>query len=78
MAAARRILVRSIHLRRLKKLLEKNPQTEIDWVKSIYHHVFSPGNLQILITRDVFKISKPASAWGIIGAEFGTPNQTRR
>lgn len=77
MTAARRNLVRAIHLRRLRKLLEKEPQTVINWVKSVYRGVFAPGNLRILVTGDVSKIPDPASAWDIIGAEFGAPESSR-
>lgn len=73
MTAARRNLVRAIHLRRLKKLLEKEPQVVIDWIKSVYRGVFAPGNLRILVTGDVSKIPDAVSAWDIIGGEFGAP-----
>lgn len=71
MTVARRNLVRALYLRRIKKLLETEPQVVIDWIKSVYRGVFTPGNLRILVTGDVAKIPDAASAWDIIGKEFG-------
>ncbi|SPN98974.1 related to metalloprotease 1 [Cephalotrichum gorgonifer] len=77
MAAAKRNLVKALHLRRLKKLLEKEPQTVVDWVKSFYRSVFAPGNLRVLVTGDVSKIPNPVGAWDIIGQEFDSSGSSQ-
>lgn len=67
---ARRVLVRAVYLKRLKKLLEAEPQKVIDWVKAVYSGLFTRDNLRILVTGDVSKIPNPVTAWDTITREL--------
>ena len=70
MTLAKRTLVRAVFLKRLKKLLEADPQKVVDWVKTVYRSVFVSGNIRILVTGDVAKIPNPVAVWDIIGKEL--------
>ncbi|CAI4210292.1 unnamed protein product [Parascedosporium putredinis] len=67
---ARRVLVRAVYLKRLKKLLEAEPQKVIDRVKAVYSGLFTRDNLRILVTGDVSKIPNPVTAWDTITREL--------
>ncbi|KAK3325722.1 Metalloenzyme, LuxS/M16 peptidase-like protein [Apodospora peruviana] len=60
---ARRTLVKAVYLRRLKKLLEKEPETVISWFDDLRRSLFTFQNLRVLVTADVAKLANPVAAW---------------
>ncbi|KAK4669403.1 uncharacterized protein QC763_202710 [Podospora pseudopauciseta] len=61
--SAKRTLVKAVYLRRLKKLLEKEPETVLGWFEELRKSLFSFQNLRVLVTADVAKLSNPVAAW---------------
>ncbi|KAL2119425.1 hypothetical protein VTJ04DRAFT_6386 [Mycothermus thermophilus] len=61
--AARRVLVKTVYLKRLRKLLEKDPDTVVSWFESLRKSLFTLDNMRVLVTADVAKLPKRISAW---------------
>ncbi len=61
--AARRTLVKAVYLRRLKKLIEKDPATVLGWFEDLRKSLFTFSNMRVLVTADVARLSAPVSAW---------------
>ncbi|KAK0728025.1 Metalloenzyme, LuxS/M16 peptidase-like protein [Lasiosphaeria miniovina] len=60
---AKRTLVKAVYLRRLKKLLEKEPETVVGWFEELRKSLFTFQNIRVLVTADVAKLPEPVSAW---------------
>lgn len=60
---ARRTLVKAVYLRRLKKLLEKDPETVVSWFEGLRRSLFNFENIRVLVTADVAKLPNPVAAW---------------
>ncbi|KAK3359402.1 Metalloenzyme, LuxS/M16 peptidase-like protein [Lasiosphaeria hispida] len=60
---AKRTLVKAVHLRRLKKLLEKEPETVVSWFEELRRSLFTFQNVRVLVTAEVAKLSNPVAAW---------------
>ncbi|RYP05693.1 hypothetical protein DL764_003618 [Monosporascus ibericus] len=65
---AKRTLVKATYLRRLKKLLEKDPDTVLSWFEEVRKALFTFGNLRILVTADISnsKLPEPVKTWDIL------------
>lgn len=65
---AKRTLVKATYLRRLKKLLEKDPDTVLSWFEEARKALFTFNNLRILVTADISnsKLSDPVKTWDIL------------
>jgi Zn-dependent M16 (insulinase) family peptidase len=61
--AAKRTLVKAVYLRRLKKLIEKEPDTVVAWFEELRKSLFTFDNMRVLVTADVAKLSNPVAAW---------------
>jgi Zn-dependent M16 (insulinase) family peptidase len=61
--AAKRTLVKAVYLRRLKKLLEKEPDTVLSWFEELRKSLFTFDNMRVLVTADVAKLENPVAAW---------------
>jgi Zn-dependent M16 (insulinase) family peptidase len=61
--AAKRALVKAVYLRRLKKLLEKDPETVLPWFEELRKSLFTFDNMRVLVTADVAKLDNPVAAW---------------
>jgi len=61
--AAKRTLVKAVYLRRLKKLLEKEPDTVLSWFEALRKSLFTFDNMRVLVTADVAKLENPVAAW---------------
>ncbi|GAB1314124.1 Peptidase M16 inactive domain-containing protein [Madurella fahalii] len=61
--AARRTLVKAVYFRRLKKLIEKEPDTVLSWFEELRRSLFTFENLRILVTADVAKLPNPVTTW---------------
>ncbi|KAK4448201.1 Presequence protease 1, chloroplastic/mitochondrial [Podospora aff. communis PSN243] len=68
---ARRTLVKAVYFRRLKKLLESEPDTVLSWFKELSQSLFTFQNLRILVTADVEKLSNPVAAWDRLASAPG-------
>ncbi|RYP42342.1 hypothetical protein DL767_000264 [Monosporascus sp. MG133] len=65
---AKRTLVKATYLRRLKKLLEKDPDTVLSWFEEVRKALFTFSNLRILVTADISnsKLPEPVKTWDIL------------
>ncbi|KAL1840370.1 hypothetical protein VTJ49DRAFT_543 [Mycothermus thermophilus] len=61
--AARRVLVKTIYFRRLRRLLEKDPDTVLSWFEDLRKSLFTLDNMRVLVTADMEKLPKRISAW---------------
>ncbi|KAH6845408.1 Metalloenzyme, LuxS/M16 peptidase-like protein [Chaetomium sp. MPI-CAGE-AT-0009] len=61
--AAKRTLVKAVYLRRLKKLIEKEPDTVISWFEELRKGLFTFDNMRVLVTVDIAKLDNPVAAW---------------
>ncbi|KAK4226228.1 Metalloenzyme, LuxS/M16 peptidase-like protein [Podospora fimiseda] len=61
--SAKRTLVKAVYLRRLKKLIEKEPETVVSWLEELRKSLFTFQNMRVLVTADVAKLSDPVAAW---------------
>ncbi|KAH6626130.1 Metalloenzyme, LuxS/M16 peptidase-like protein [Chaetomium sp. MPI-SDFR-AT-0129] len=62
---AKRALVKALYLRRLKKLIEKEPDTVIGWFEELRKSLFTFANMRVLVTADVAQLPNPVAAWDI-------------
>ncbi|KAH6636872.1 Metalloenzyme, LuxS/M16 peptidase-like protein [Chaetomium tenue] len=61
--AAKRTLVKAVYLRRLKKLIEKEPETVVSWFEELRKSLFTFDNMRVLVTADIAKLDNPVAAW---------------
>jgi Zn-dependent M16 (insulinase) family peptidase len=61
--AAKRTLVKAVYLRRLKKLIDKEPETVLSWFEELRKSLFTFENMRVLVTADVAKLTNPVAAW---------------
>ncbi|KAG7288803.1 hypothetical protein NEMBOFW57_005161 [Staphylotrichum longicolle] len=61
--AAKRTLVKAVYLRRLKKLIEKDPDTVLAWFEELRASLFTFSNMRVLVTADVAHLPSPVAAW---------------
>ncbi|OAA61734.1 zinc metalloprotease [Niveomyces insectorum RCEF 264] len=69
--AAKRTLVRAVYLRRLKKLLQTQPDTVVGWCQELRAALFAFQNLRVLVTADVQQLEARAgvpmvAAWDVL------------
>ena len=60
---ARGTLVRAVYLKRIKKLLQTEPEIVVSQLKEINLALCQPANFRVLVVADVEKLDKPVSAW---------------
>ncbi|KAI2463442.1 Metalloenzyme, LuxS/M16 peptidase-like protein [Annulohypoxylon bovei var. microspora] len=65
---AKRTLVKAVYLKRLKKLLEKDPNAVLSRFEQLRKSLFTPDNLRILVTADISnsKLPNPVKTWDIL------------
>jgi Zn-dependent M16 (insulinase) family peptidase len=63
---ARNTLVKAIYLKRLKKLLEKEPKTVIYMLETLRKSLFTFNNFRVLVIADVEKLPSPVQAWHVL------------
>ncbi|KAL1393358.1 Metalloenzyme, LuxS/M16 peptidase-like protein [Phyllosticta capitalensis] len=56
-------LVKALYLKRIAKLLEKDPQAVIDRLESFRKHLLQFSNMRVLVVADVPKLPSPVSSW---------------
>ncbi|KAK4460705.1 Metalloenzyme, LuxS/M16 peptidase-like protein [Cladorrhinum samala] len=74
--SAKRTLVKAVYLRRLKKLIEKEPETVVSWFEELRKSLFTFRNTRVLVTADVAKLADPVAAWDAL-FEGTQPNATK-
>lgn len=68
---ARRTLVKAVYLRRLKKLLQDEPDKVVDMFEQLRKHLFKFGNVRVLVTSDVAKLGEPVQPWDALTKSLG-------
>ncbi|KAM5344836.1 hypothetical protein ACJ41O_010698 [Fusarium nematophilum] len=63
LAVAKRVLVRAVYLKRLKKLLESEPDKVVGWFNTVRDSLFTFQNLRVLVTADLAKLPGPLTTW---------------
>lgn len=68
MLVAKRTLVKAVYLKRLKKLLEKEPETVVSWFEEVRKSLFKFANIRVLVTADIAnsKLPDPVKTWDIL------------
>ncbi|KAJ9143690.1 Zinc metalloprotease [Pleurostoma richardsiae] len=69
---SKRTLVKAVYLRRLKKLLQKEPETVIGWFEELRKTLFTFQNIRVLVTADVAKLDNPVSTWDVLASVLDT------
>ncbi|KAI5865602.1 Metalloenzyme, LuxS/M16 peptidase-like protein [Durotheca rogersii] len=71
---AKRTLVKAVYLRRLKKLLETDPDTVLTQFEELRKLLFTFDNMRVLVTADISnsKLLDPVKTWDIISKSLDT------
>jgi Zn-dependent M16 (insulinase) family peptidase len=69
---AKRTLVKAVYFRRLKKLLEKEPETVLAWFEELRRSLFTFQNMRVLVTADISKLPTPVAAWDELTGQLDT------
>lgn len=70
MSVARRTLVKAVYLKRLKKLLEKDPDTVISWFEKLRSSLFRFENMRFLVTARLETLPEPLKSWDILSEKL--------
>lgn len=75
---AKRTLVRAVYFKRLKKLLEKDPETVVSWFEEVRKSLFTFANIRVLVTADVAnaKLPDPVKTWDRLADALDTKADT--
>ncbi|KAI0166758.1 Metalloenzyme, LuxS/M16 peptidase-like protein [Hypoxylon sp. FL1284] len=78
MLVAKRTLVKAVYLRRLKKLLEQDPDAILARFEELRRHIFTFDNLRVLVTADISnsKLPDPVKTWDILSRSLDEPAET--
>ncbi|KAF3771027.1 hypothetical protein M406DRAFT_235927, partial [Cryphonectria parasitica EP155] len=69
---ARRTLVKAVYLRRLKKLLQKEPEKIVEMFEQLRKCLFTFENVRVLVTSDIAKLSDPVQPWDSLTRLLGS------
>lgn len=69
---ARNTLVKAVYLKRLKKLLEKEPATVINMLERLRQSLFTFSNFRVLVIADVEKLPNPVQVWDVLIKDLDT------
>lgn len=72
LAVAKRVLVRAVYLKRLKKLLESEPEKVVGWFNTVRSSLFTFQNLRFLVTADLSKLPDPLVTWNKLSKSLTT------
>ncbi|KAM0148866.1 hypothetical protein ACHAPG_009728 [Botrytis cinerea] len=70
---ARTTLVKSVYMKRLKKLLKKEPETVIGWLESLRKSIFKFNNIRALVVADINRLPAPVQAWDPLISSLDKP-----
>ncbi|KAI1776448.1 Metalloenzyme, LuxS/M16 peptidase-like protein [Hypoxylon cercidicola] len=78
MMVVKRTLVKAVYLRRLKKLLESDPDAVVARFEELRKRLFTFDNLRVLVIADVSnsKLPDPVKAWDILSGSLDTRVET--
>ncbi|PMD34524.1 zinc metalloprotease-like protein [Hyaloscypha variabilis F] len=60
---ARGTLIKAVYMKRLKKLLSKEPETVLSWLEALRKSLFTFNNIRTLVIANVEKLPNPVEAW---------------
>jgi Zn-dependent M16 (insulinase) family peptidase len=60
---ARCTLIKAVYMKRLKKLLAKEPETVLSWLEALRKSLFTFNNMRTLVIANVEKLPSPVDAW---------------
>lgn len=68
-------LTKALYLKRVRGLLETEPDTVISQLKDIRNALFQISNFRVLVIGNIEKLEKPVSSWEILaeGLDLGKP-----
>jgi Zn-dependent M16 (insulinase) family peptidase len=69
---ARNTLVKAVYMKRLKKLLAKDPQAVISSLEALRKSLFTFNNMRALVIANIEKLPAPVAAWDTLVAELDT------
>lgn len=70
-ARACNTLVKAVYLKRIRSLLEREPQTVIDQLKEIKAVLCAPNNFRALVSANIEKLQRPVSSWDSFTENLG-------
>jgi Zn-dependent M16 (insulinase) family peptidase len=69
---ARGTLVKAVYMKRLKKLLAKDPKTVLSRLEELRKSLFTFGNMRALVIANIEKLPNPVSAWEPLTSQLDT------
>lgn len=66
LTVSKRVLVRAVYLKRLKKLLEREPEKVVEWFNQVRSSLFTFQNLRLLVTANLETLPGPLSSWDVL------------
>ncbi|KUJ07759.1 zinc metalloprotease-like protein [Mollisia scopiformis] len=69
---ARGTLVKAVYMKRLKKLLTKEPKTVLSWLEELRKSLFTFNNMRALVIANLEKLPEPVDAWKPLVAGLDT------
>lgn len=67
---AQRTLVKAVYLKRLKKLLESDPDKVVSWFQTLRDSLFAFENMRFLVTASLAELPDPLKAWDVLSAQL--------
>jgi Zn-dependent M16 (insulinase) family peptidase len=74
LTVARRVLVKAVYLKRLKKILQKNPDQIVEWFNTIRNSLFTFENVRVLVTANLEKLPNPVTTWDPLSTALKSQN----
>lgn len=68
MPAAKRTLVRAVYLKRLKKLLQREPEKVVGWFSDLRDSLFKFENMRVLVTANLETLAEPLASWDVLAS----------
>lgn len=75
---SKRTLVKAVYLRRLKRLLEREPELVIGWFEELRRTLFTLSNVRVLVTANLAKLENPVATWDILATTLAQQQQQQR
>jgi Zn-dependent M16 (insulinase) family peptidase len=69
---ARGTLVKAVYMKRLKKLLAKDPKTVLSRLEELRKSLFTFGNMRALVIANIEKLPNPVSTWEPLTSQLDT------
>ncbi|KIN03849.1 hypothetical protein OIDMADRAFT_158735 [Oidiodendron maius Zn] len=69
---ARGTLVKSVYMKRLKKLLAKDPKAVISSFEALRKSLFTFNNMRVLVIANVEDLTAPVSPWNVLVSDLDT------